>query len=561
MSYGVKAWRGPSRLRAAITLAFGCVLLGGCSSGSGRFSSFSFGSGYEPAPPAKSAAGSARETSAYRAEAAQPVSYQPQQAGSYQLGSANPAQANGYLQLSRVDLPPLPARQGPSGTKMADGYGPYNRPPVADGVYTAPRVYNPYDEPVGAPPPSGVYSGGSDRNPYGRGAAREASPPPPNFYKPPDDRADVYEPKLEGMFRDNPPAGEGRNWGYGRRGPERGALSERPAYGPDEGGGRTVIVAPGETLYTLARRWGVTVDMIARANGLTTPYVRPGAVLLIPRADPAAYGRAPASMQTAPGVQSAACTGERCHVVKPGETLASIARAHNVSDKQLAETNNLTGSALKPGQKLIVPAANQPPRQALADRQDRAPAPAAEARKVPAPGLSEPSPNGVNSAPGAAPAPLRQAPDTRTAQLQPLPEASCEAALANPQPRMGATFRKPVEGKTIAPFGPQKDGTVNEGITISVPKGTPVKAAENGVVAYAGDELPGFGNLILIRHADDYITAYAHADTILVKKCDVIKRGQTIATAGTTGDAAQPQLHFEVRKNSRPVDPLPLLGS
>jgi murein DD-endopeptidase MepM/ murein hydrolase activator NlpD len=142
-----------------------------------------------------------------------------------------------------------------------------------------------------------------------------------------------------------------------------------------------------------------------------------------------------------------------------------------------------------------------------------------------------------------------------------LPDASCEAALANPQPRMGAAFRKPVEGKTIAPFGPQKDGTVNEGITISVPKGTPVKAAENGVVAYAGDELPGFGNLILIRHADDYITAYAHADTILVKKCDVIKRGQTIATAGTTGDASQPQLHFEVRKNSKPVDPLPLLGS
>jgi murein DD-endopeptidase MepM/ murein hydrolase activator NlpD len=496
----------------------------------------------------------------------QPASYQPGSAGGYQLASANPAQANGYLQVSRVDLPPLPARQGSSGTKMADGYGPYNRPPAADGAYSAPRVYNPYDEPNGDAPPSGAYPNGGPRS-YGRGADHEGSPPPPNFYRPPNGSADVYEPKPDGMFQDEPSGDEGRNWGNRRRGPERGVMSERPPYGPEDGerrGGRTVIVAPGETLYTLARRWGVTVEMIARANGLTTPYIRPGAVLLIPRADPAAYGRAPVNApagQSTPPVQNAACTGEHCYVVKHGDTLASIARIHNLNEKQLAEANNLAGSALKPGQKLIIPAQGQPPRPALAERQDRAPAPAAQPPNAPAPDLNEPSPKGVNSGRSAAPAPLKQVPETRTAELQPLPEASCEAALANPQPRMGTTFRKPVEGKTIAPFGPQKDGTVNEGITISVPKGTPVKAAENGVVAYAGDELPGFGNLILIRHADDYITAYAHADTILVKKCDVIKRGQTIATAGTTGDAGQPQLHFEVRKNSKPVDPLPLLGS
>jgi murein DD-endopeptidase MepM/ murein hydrolase activator NlpD len=556
MRYVVKAPRGPGRLLAAVHLAFSCILLGGCSAGTDRFSSFTFGSGYELAPPAKTAAAPAPEKSAYRPGPVQPASYQPASAGGYQLASANPAQGNGYLQVSRVDLPPLPERQGSSGTKVADGYGPYNRPPVADGIYTAPRVYNPYDEPNGDAPPPAAYPSGGDQRPYGRGGAREAPPPPP----------EVYEPKLEGMFRDEPPGGEGRNWGYGRRGPERGTSSERQFYGPEEGerrGGRTVIVAPGETLYTLARRWGVTVDMIARANGLTTPYVRPGAVLLIPHADPAAYGRAPVSAQagqSAPPAQSAVCTGALCHIVKPGETLAGIARAHNLSDRQLAEANNLTGSGLKPGQKLVVPAPSQPPRQALAERQSRAPAPAVQAQKASPPAAAEPLPKGINSDPAAAPVPLKPVPETRTAQLQPLPEASCEAALANPQPRMGATFRKPVEGKTIAPFGPQKDGTVNEGITISVPKGTPVKAAENGVVAYAGDELPGFGNLILIRHADDYITAYAHADTILVKKCDVIKRGQTIGTAGTTGDASQPQLHFEVRKNSKPVDPLPLLG-
>jgi len=113
----------------------------------------------------------------------------------------------------------------------------------------------------------------------------------------------------------------------------------------------------------------------------------------------------------------------------------------------------------------------------------------------------------------------------------------------------------------IGQFGPQRDGSVNEGVTISAPKGTPIRAAENGVVAYVGDELPGFGNLILIRHADEFVTAYAHADEILVKKCDVVKRGQVVAKAGTSGDASQPQLHFEIRKNAKPVDPSPLLGS
>src|SRR5690606_17303318 len=118
---------------------------------------------------------------------------------------------------------------------------------------------------------------------------------------------------------------------------------------------------------------------------------------------------------------------------------------------------------------------------------------------------------------------------------------NCEDALANPLPRSGRTFREPVEGLVVQKFGPQADGSVNEGINISVPKGTPIKAAENGVVAYVGNELSGFGNLVLIRHADDYVTAYAHADEVLVRRCDVVKRGQVIAKAGATGDVAQPQ--------------------
>ncbi len=88
-----------------------------------------------------------------------------------------------------------------------------------------------------------------------------------------------------------------------------------------------------------------------------------------------------------------------------------------------------------------------------------------------------------------------------------------------------------------------------------MPKGTPVKAAENGVVAYVGNELPGFGNLVLVRHADGFVTAYAHNDELLVRRCEVVKRGQIISKAGASGKTSQPQLHFELRKDFKPVDP------
>ncbi len=560
MSNVVKASRRPVSLRAVIHLSLGCVLLAGCSASSERFSTFSLDSGYEPAPASNKVPAPSPKATAYNAPAASPAAYQPRPAPDIQLASATVDQSGSFGQASRADLPPLPVRPSTPGTKLADGYGPYNPPPVSDGVYTGPRVYTPYDSPKGEVPPREAYPGDGDPRRFDRGAAREA-PPPSDFYRAPNSDAEVYEPKSGSAFHDEARGDGGRGWD--RQGEDRDAAGRHPFYGPEDGGrdsANRVVVAPGETLYTLARRWGVTVDMIARANRLTTPYVRPGAVLLIPRADPTAYGRASASAEDARG---SACADAHCHVVRPGDTIVGIARAHNITGKQLAEANNLTGSALKPGQKLILPAQGLPSRQALAGRQDR-PAPAvSQAQKAPASSLADASPKPADAASARqpSPVPLSRAPEVRSAELVPVPELSCDAQLANPLPRMGATFRKPVEGKTIAQFGPQKDGTVNEGVTISVPKGTPIKAAENGVVAYAGDELPGFGNLILIRHADEYITAYAHADSIAVKKCEVVKRGQIVGTAGTTGDASQPQLHFEIRKNSKPVDPVPLMGS
>ncbi len=122
------------------------------------------------------------------------------------------------------------------------------------------------------------------------------------------------------------------------------------------------------------------------------------------------------------------------------------------------------------------------------------------------------------------------------------------------------SFRWPVRGRVIAGFGSKPNGAQNDGINLAVPEGTPVKAADDGVVAYAGNELKGYGNLVLIRHSNGYVSAYAHAKELLVKRGDTIKRGQVIAHAGQTGNVTSPQLHFEIRKGSTPVDPTQFLG-
>jgi murein DD-endopeptidase MepM/ murein hydrolase activator NlpD len=121
-------------------------------------------------------------------------------------------------------------------------------------------------------------------------------------------------------------------------------------------------------------------------------------------------------------------------------------------------------------------------------------------------------------------------------------------------------FRWPVRGRIIAGFGPKPNGQQNDGIDVAVPENTPIKAAEDGEVAYAGSELKGYGNLVLVKHPNGYVTAYAHAKELLVKRGDKIKRGDVIAKSGQSGNVDAPQLHFEVRKGSAPVDPMQFLN-
>ncbi|MBR1143863.1 peptidoglycan DD-metalloendopeptidase family protein [Bradyrhizobium sp. AUGA SZCCT0431] len=312
-------------------------------------------------------------------------------------------------------------------------------------------------------------------------------------------------------------------------------------------GGTTIIVGTSDTLDILAKRYNVSPAAILQANGYKGPRaLSPGQQLIIPRQAVAA-APAPAVAPPASKPVAAVAGPSSVHVVNRGDTLMSIARRNNLPVADLAKANNLDTSAkLSLGMKLTVPGAKiaaAPAAQPVAPVQQVA-AVAAPAAK---PGT-----------PAAQPQSARLAQSTVNVEEKPVAEApavkSSEATGALP------TFRWPVRGKVITTYGAKTNGKANDGINLAVPEGTPVKAAEDGVVAYSGNELKGYGNLILVRHSNGYVTAYAHASELMVKRGDTIKRGQIIAKSGQSGEVGSPQLHFEIRKGSSPVDPLQFLN-
>jgi murein DD-endopeptidase MepM/ murein hydrolase activator NlpD len=312
--------------------------------------------------------------------------------------------------------------------------------------------------------------------------------------------------------------------------------------------GTTIIVGTSDTLDLLARRYNVSTAEILRANGYKGPRtLSPGQQLIIPR--PTASAAAPA--MAAPAARPVAAAPAGVHYVNRGDTLHSIARQHHIPVAELARANNLDQSArLSLGMKLVVPgaktAAATPAPAAAAPVGAVAPAPAVAASKVVATALPQQSARLVQ--------PTATVEQPAAAAEAPVATKSSEATGALP------TFRWPVRGKVITAYGSKTNGKVNDGINVAVPEGTPVKAAEDGVVAYSGNELKGYGNLVLVRHSNGYVTAYAHTSEILVKRGDTIKRGQVIAKSGQSGEAGSPQLHFEIRKGSSPVDPLQFLN-
>src|SRR5207245_5889706 len=186
---------------------------------------------------------------------------------------------------------------------------------------------------------------------------------------------------------------------------------------------------------------------------------------------------------------------------------------------------------------------------------------AAPSAKAAAAGRAAAAASAKAAAPKALPAKGTPAPKQPDPQQAAVVTPSNETAAPTPiKADATPTFRWPVKGRVIAGFGPRPNGQQNDGINLAVPEGTPVKAAEDGVVAYAGNELKGYGNLVLIRHPNGYVTAYAHAKELLVKRGDQVKRGQVIARSGQTGNVNAPQLHFEIRKGASPLDPTRFLN-
>lgn len=288
----------------------------------------------------------------------------------------------------------------------------------------------------------------------------------------------------------------------------------------------------------------------------------PGVIKVVPLPAPQAESAQPRAEKPSTEV-----AGAHEHIVQPGETVYSIARRYNVATADLMRVNAIPPAfTIKTGQRLVLPDGLTPAGA------EGAQAGGESARTDPlqpaAPGLAatgaagETQPASAPAASSAAIPELAHAPPIapRGGEAQPGAErnsahAASLASLTPPAHSSARAFLWPVKGRVISDYGSKGQGLKNDGINIAAPRGTPVRAAENGVVAYTGNELKGFGNLILIRHADGWVTAYAHNEALLVAKGDTVRRGQPIARVGTSGNVREPQLHFEMRRSRVAVDP------
>ncbi|WP_404378430.1 LysM peptidoglycan-binding domain-containing protein [Caenispirillum salinarum] len=312
------------------------------------------------------------------------------------------------------------------------------------------------------------------------------------------------------------------------------AAPRYPGYQPAGGAvvdGRVpgqVVVQRGDSVYAIARRYGVPMRRIIEINRLNPPYMLyPGQTLRMP--------------------------AQEVYRVARGDTLYGISRSFGVNMNTLARVNELRPPyTIYPGQPLVLPgrvetavaqAGPVPAPRAAQSSGDRRPDPPpllVDRQRAP----ETPS----TPSTGAAPRPA----ETQVAEASP-PPAPVDT---RPPARSGGRFGWPVQGQIISKYGPAGAGLHNDGINIAVPEGTPVRAAENGVVVYSGNELRGFGNLLLLKHDGGWMTAYAHNSKLLVERGATVQRGDVIAHSGQTGNVDRPQVHFEIRKGSKAVDPM-----
>jgi murein DD-endopeptidase MepM/ murein hydrolase activator NlpD len=321
--------------------------------------------------------------------------------------------------------------------------------------------------------------------------------------------------------------------------PQNHVASSQPVGGSAAGwsivGGSPIVVAQGDDAESVSRRYGVLTAALIKSNGLTSSsQIHPGMHLVIPVYSAGAEPNGAKAKKTASADDADVAPAKHAKAKAEKDDVADAAPKAKAKDKAAREDKVAAKSEGKKSEKVAEKSGDKPSAK-----------PGAQTLTAK---------NEVDSQTTTA---KKAQPDvTPTASVKPgdtaAPMTSAEADAAGVAPE----FRWPARGRIIEAF---KAGG-NDGINIAVPEGTSVRAAESGVVAYAGDELKGYGNLVLIRHPNGFVTAYANNGELDVKRGDTVKRGQIIAKSGQSGNVSSPQLHFELRKGSTPVDPTSYLA-
>ena len=323
-----------------------------------------------------------------------------------------------------------------------------------------------------------------------------------------------------------------------------------PMYGAmsDASNEDIVTVAAGDTLYKIAKQNNMTVAEIAALNKLSEPYeLAVGQKLYVRRPQQRDISKDTDVLTVAKpsaGVQTVTRVPLQEVIVQPGDTLYSISRKYAVPVNDLAVMNNLSAPFnLHVGQKLRVP--------------DLANAPVAKLKKVEQPTVTTKAPKLSDNVNKNVAQDAKTQTSSKVAAAKPVKKISSDPSKKLPAitARSSSKFSWPVRGKILSNYGAKSNGLFNDGINIGASRGSAVKAAENGVVAYAGNEVKGMGNLIIVQHSGGWMTVYAHMDSMAVRRGARVNVGQKIGTVGETGKVDSPQLHFEIRKGTKAYNP------
>lgn len=324
-----------------------------------------------------------------------------------------------------------------------------------------------------------------------------------------------------------------------------------------------ITVQKGDTLYALAIKYNTSAEDLAKLNKINPPYqLKVGQKLQVARE----IKPVPADVLTinkpVSGVRTATKVELKEVVVGAGDTLYSISRKYAVPVNDLAVMNDLSAPFnLTAGQKLRVPNLNKVPVAQVVEvkttEKQAVKVVVADEKKVAKVVQSTPVKQKVQSAKSENVEKQKKNEPEKVQVAKPVKKISSDPNKKLPAitARSSSKFTWPVRGKILSNYGAKSNGLFNDGINISATRGSVVKAAENGVVAYAGNEVKGMGNLIIVQHDGGWMTVYAHLDSMAVRRGVKVTVGQKIGTVGKTGKVDSPQLHFEIRKGTKAYNP------